>query len=665
MLNFLGYRSCFFHFNCFSCYTLRAGWLKNLYFVPTMKPFSDSEIAALTAWLDGRQDFVFLETSRVSNEDHRSFFFADPVRWLECNEPDQANDFIRETVEFQQQGYYLAGWIGYEFGYLLEPSLFTCSSGVQGPFAVLGVFKEPVIFDHQQDISEKLYALVTSVRTEPDSSCTLDNIRTNISKDEYLQAIDRIKKYIVAGDTYQVNYTFKLQFGFQGALSALYRSLRRNQSVSYGAWIRQGGRDIMSFSPELFFRADHEQITVRPMKGTMSRGRTSDEDSWQQKALHRDLKNRSENVMIVDLLRNDLGHFLHNTGGGKVRPRSLFDVEVYDTILQMTSTIEGIPAGKKMPNLQDILQALFPCGSVTGAPKIRTMEIIHELEQEPRGVYCGAVGFCSSAEAVFNVPIRTVSIEGGQGEMGVGSGIVYDSGPEAEWSESLLKGNFLTSPIPDFQLIETLLWQPDSGYWLFEEHKHRLTDSARYFLFGGDIEQVFNRLELEAKKFSSAMRVRLLLYKDGRVEISTTELNIPEKQDSPEPAGKESLPRVIFSAKQTDPGDVYLYHKTTERDLYTCERDKAIESGFHEILFTNTQGEVTEGSVTNIFIERNGRLLTPPIRSGLLDGTFRRFLVNQGKAVEKMLTRDDVLRAEAVYVGNSVRGLVRILVQDR
>ena len=628
-----------------------------------MNPFSNLEISVLSVWLETRQDFVFLESSRVSPEDHRSLLFTDPLKWLVCNDAQQANDFIEEAAEFQRQGLYLAGWIGYEFGYLLEPSLIQCSSGSKGPFAVLGVFKEPVVFIHQHDCAEKLADLIAGMQPEPDPVSIVNNIRTNIDKDAYLKAIDRIKEYIVAGDTYQVNYTLKLQFDLQGSLSAFYRSLRRNQSVSYGAWIRQGGRDIMSFSPELFFRADPGQVTVRPMKGTMSRGRTLDEDFKHRKALQEDLKNRSENIMIVDLLRNDLGHLLHNTGGGKVVPRSLFDVEVYDTLLQMTSTVDGIFFKKKMPNLQDILCALFPCGSVTGAPKIRTMEIIHELEKEARGVYCGAVGFCTHNEAVFNVPIRTITLKDGHGEMGVGSGIVFDSEPEAEWSESLLKGNFLAGSRPDFQLIETLLWLPGTGYWLLDEHKNRLRASARYFLFNCDLEQVFGKLELEADTFTGAMRVRLLLHRDGRVEISATEHTLSGQQDLLEPVEQESLPRVIFSAEQTDSANVYLYHKTTERKLYVNEREKALEKGFHEVLFTNTSGEVTEGSVTNIFIESKDSLLTPPISSGLLDGTFRRDLINRGRAVEKVLTRDDVLGAEAVYVGNSVRGLVRVQVQ--
>ncbi len=489
------------------------------------------------------------------------------------------------------------------------------------------------------------------------------DLRTNVDCREYLRAVGRIKEYIAAGDTYQVNYTMKLKFGFSGSAASLYLALRRSQSVAYGAWIRQGGRDIMSFSPELFFRADRERVTVRPMKGTMARGRTLPEDEQQRRALRHDRKNRCENVMIVDLLRNDLGHLLHGIGGGVVRPRSLFDVEVYETLLQMTSTLDGIPAAGRQPGLGDMLRALFPCGSVTGAPKIRTMEIIHEQEKEPRGVYCGAIGYAGPEAMVFNVPIRTLVLADGQGEMGIGSGIVHDSDPEMEWRESLLKGDFLTRPRPVFQLIETLLWRP-SGYWLLDEHLQRLADSAAYFLFNLPAGEVRAGLDSQASRLRTAARVRLLLHRDGRLRISATPLGESPRPDPLVPLVGEPLPVAIFAAPQTDPGDVYLYHKTTARRLYDTERQRAVERGCYEVLFTNSRGEATEGAISNIFIaDGPDRLLTPPVASGLLAGTLRRLLLETGRAVERVLTKQDVLAAKAVYIGNSVRGLVRVTVR--
>lgn len=629
-----------------------------------MQPLSPIRIAALLHWLDGQNDFVFLDCARVSGEDHRSFLFIDSLQWLVCTDPWQAKQFLAEADALRHKGYFLAGWLGYEFGYLLEPSLFPLSLPEHVPFAVLGVFEKPIVIDHQADSQAVLDQLVKGGGTRSEQAPTIENLRTNIRKDEYLDAVNRIKDYIVAGDTYQVNYTLKLQFDFNGTPSGLYTSLRRNQAVSYGAWIRQGGRDIMSFSPELFFRADQDRIRVRPMKGTMKRGRNTAEDELQKKILHNDIKNRSENVMIVDLLRNDLGRLLHTTSGGMVQPRSLFDVETYDTLLQMTSTIDGIPSGSTLPGLQQIVSALFPCGSVTGAPKIRTMEIINELEREPRGVYCGAIGFSELQESVFNVPIRTVVLDGKRGEMGIGSGIVFDSDPEAEWQESLLKGEFLTHPQPDFQLIETLLWLPGSGYWLFKEHIERLADSATFFLFIYEKEKVVGLLEREAQALTSATRVRLLLHRDGSVYVTSMRLDsgfqpVLEPLVNPGP-----LPKVVVSNILIDPDNLYFYHKTTQRQLYIDERKLALDAGFHEVLFVNRDGEVTEGSISNVFLLMGGRLLTPPVSCGLLGGTFRRFLVARGAASEQIVTMNEVRKAEAVYVGNSVRGLVQVEVVD-
>lgn len=624
-----------------------------------MKSFTDREITRLSSWLDSRQDFVFLDTSRVTDEDRCSFLFHEPVEWLICDNRDQVASFFHQSRDLQQQGYFLAGWFSYEFGYLLEPSLSALCEGFAGPYAVLGVFGTPVVFDHSRDTSRTIENL-TGDRLFPETEYGVDGLRTNISKAEHHQAVSRIKEYLTAGDTYQVNFTMKLQFGFHGSRSSFYRALRRSQSVSFGAWIRKDGKDIMSFSPELFFRADDERITVRPMKGTMGRGRMVSDDYPRRTALREDVKNLSENVMIVDLLRNDLGHFLHDSGGGSVRPRSLFDVEVYETLLQMTSTIDGYRAVRQEPDIGGIMAALFPCGSVTGAPKIRTMQIIRELEREPRGIYCGAIGFCGAGRAVFNVPIRTVVLEERQGEMGVGSGIVFDSDPEAEWDECLLKGEFLTSPHPAFQLIETLLWEPGSGYWLFRQHMQRLADSAAYFFFRFERRQLAGLLEKEVRGCAVPMRVRLLLHRDGRVEISASPRDA-SPWFPPDPGrGGTSLPTVAFSGKHTDPDNIHLYHKTTARELYEEERRKALAAGCCEVLFTNKNGEVTEGSVSNIFIRRQGLLVTPPVSSGLLPGTFRRFLLEKGEAVEQVLCREDVLAADAVYIGNSVRGLIQV-----
>jgi len=622
-----------------------------------MKPFDDAVIAGLISWLETEDDFVFLESSRVTRDNYRSFLFCSPHQILTCTRKDQAVSFCEQADELRQQGFYLAGWLSYEFGYLLEPRLrnfLNNSSDPARPLAMFGVYDKPFVYNHKISTFEDGRKWPGCASKKVSFSCT--KLRPSISQEQYLQAVDEIKEYIYAGDSYQVNFTLHLDFSFQGSVGELYRALRRNQSVSYGAWLRQNGRDILSFSPELFFTASPEGIEVRPMKGTMTRGRTTAEDKQHALTLSTDEKNRSENIMIVDLLRNDLGRLLFESGGGEVVPRSLFDVETYESLLQMTSTIAAIPRERKMLSLSDLMNSLFPCGSVTGAPKIRTMEIIHELEKRDRGVYCGAVGYAGPESMCFNVPIRTIELDGKKGVMGIGSGIVADSDPESEWQECLLKGNFLTNNKAEFQLIETVLWKPDDGFFLLGFHLDRLEDSAGYFHFSYDPAEVRSALEQAVSGGKKAQRVRLLLYRDGRCEVTTTV------------AGTASLTaetaKVVFSRKHIDPINSHFYHKTTRRSLYNSEYSLAVEQGFLDVLFTNAQGQVTEGAISNLFLRKGKQLFTPPVSCGLLAGTYRRLLLEKGRAVEHFLSKEDVVQAEEVFVANSVRGLVKVEVRS-
>ncbi len=645
------------------------------------KSFSDTALQSLLTGLAGNKSFVFLESTRVTPENHLSYLFLDPVERLVCNPTDDPSIFFSKAQEKLKQGYFLAGYIGYEFGYMLEPSLanfFRPQSTPDNnrgslPYVDLGVFNKPQIYDHLHESFTGSESRPTGNRPESGTSFTIDNLRLNLQREEYLEAISRIKSYIETGDTYQVNYTLKLLFDFAGSIQEFYCSLRRNQSVSYGGLIKNGNTTILTFSPELFFRKKGNRIDVRPMKGTMLRGRTNAEDREFADFLHHDIKNRSENVMIVDLLRNDLGR-LSRMGG--VNVQSLFDVETYETLHQMTSSIKGEVT--PLISLEEMFKALFPCGSVTGAPKIRTMEIIRELEAEDRGVYTGAIGYISpEGDAVFNVPIRTVVLQGDKGEMGIGSGIIWDSDPAGEWEECLLKGRFLTSPAPEFKLIETMLWNPESGYWLLDLHLDRLAESAGYFFYPYELDEIMAGLqgaEIGFSKGSSVKchRVRLTLSRTGEIEITHSELpgsSLPitdpaaalEKEDS------RDLPEVIFSDKNTDSNSPYLFHKTTFRKLYDDERDHAVAKGYYEVLFMNEKGEVTEGSYTNIFLQKDGKLITPPVLSGLLPGVLRNHLLQKYPEFveEASFSRQDIEQADALYVGNSVRGLVRVkIIED-
>ena len=622
-------------------------------------PLTDETLARIMATA-AIEDCVFLETSRVTAEESRSYFFHQPIAYLACHAQDDPAQFFRQAEDLLAQGLYLAGWLDYEFGYLLDPCLAKqIHPAPEKPLARLGVFRAPLIFDHSSG-ELRNGAWPDPPATQAATDYCLANLRPNLSQTDYTAALAKIKGYIESGDTYQVNFTLKLLFDFAGSPEALYQALRRNQSVSFGAYLRAGGQRILSFSPELFFKRSGEQCLVRPMKGTIQRGPYPAEDERLIRFLQGDEKNRSENVMIVDLLRNDLGRICTP---GTVTTRSLFDIETYETLHQMTSTITGrLPLAT---TTEALFKALFPCGSVTGAPKIRTMEIIRELESGPRGVYTGAIGFIApSGEATFNVPIRTIELNGGKGEMGIGSGIIHESDPEQEWRECLLKGCFLSNPAPAFRLIETLLWQPGSGYWLLSEHLERLAASAAYFRYPFHRPELMARLDRLALDFAaSPMRVRLTLTKNGRPELEATPCEAPAAISWPMPkAAQTELPRVLFSSQATDPSSPWLFHKTTLRELYDTERQRAMAAGFYEVLFANTRGEVTEGSITNIFALKEGTLLTPSMECGLLPGVFRRHLLEHTALVvrEAILTRRDLAEAEALFVGNSVRGLVQI-----
>ncbi len=616
-------------------------------------PFRQHELRRLLAAQD--DDFVFLETSKMLAGNHHSLLFRKPVDRLVCTVADWP-DFLARCEEMMAQGHYLAGWFAYEFGYFLEPVL---QGLVDLPddtiLADLAVFTDPAIFDHTNGQWDQQPDFAAGFAATP---FEVDNITLSQDEGQYIEHIRRIKEYIRAGDTYQVNYTLKLFFDFIGQADELYLHLRANQGVGYGAYMRQGDSRILSFSPELFFQKEGTRCTVRPMKGTIKRGRTPQEDAKFIDFLHHDPKNRSENVMIVDLLRNDLGRLADMA---TVQTKSLFDVETYESLHQMTSTITAqLP--EQLP-LAQLFTALFPCGSITGAPKIRTMEIIRELETAPRGLYTGAIGYLSpNGDGCFNVPIRTIVLDDGHGEMGIGSGIVADSDPESEWQECNLKAHFLTHS-QHFELIETLLWQPDSGYWLLEYHLDRLLTSARHFNFVCSDEQLRDELAcFTATLPAASQRVRLLLNSEGRCTLSAVDCSAPllitlRQTTVASPSSRCSLASEVVSAANT-----FLYHKTTNRELFNRSWQQAQEQGLLDTLFCNEQGQLTEGAISSIFIRQGDKFYTPPLACGLLAGVLRRYLLVEESSClsERIITPADLYQADAIFLGNSVRGLIPV-----
>jgi para-aminobenzoate synthetase / 4-amino-4-deoxychorismate lyase len=634
-----------------------------------MRPLNQKQLDSLLGALQGGNEYVFLDTARCDAENKYSFLFLEPQDRLEFFSGDDPQAFVASMEKVLAEGLYLAGWMSYEFGYLLEPKIAGLMP-LQGQdntlLASFGVFSEPFKFNHETGNTS--FPIHDSAPELPEFC--VENLQVSQEKESYLDAIHRIKEYIAAGDTYQVNYTLKLLFDFSGSPEAFYRSLRRNQSVAYGAMMHLGAEHILSLSPELFFRVDQDSILVRPMKGTMKRGRDWREDQDLCELLRNDTKNRSENVMIVDLLRNDLARLTHQFGDAKVHTRSLFDVERYESVLQMTSTIDAETDGSVFTKtgMLDVLKALYPCGSVTGAPKIRTMEIIRELEKSPRGVYTGAIGYFSpDGSAAFNVPIRTIRLAGGKGEMGIGSGIVNDSDPEQEWQECLLKAHFLTRPVPEFVLIETLLWEPGKGYWLLEEHLERLRQSAQYFSFnlsGEEIAASLHSLETKKEFNGHCCRVRLTLAKDGTVETTFQPCDAPPGRSLPQqpPATHDALPCITLSEQKIDSSSPWFFHKTSKRDLFQEEFERAQKHSLFDVVFLNDRQELTEGCISNLILFLDGEYYTPPVSSGLLAGTMRRKLLSEKSfnLQEKALTCEDLHRAKALFCCNSVRGVVQV-----
>ena len=634
-----------------------------------MYSIQDPVLENLFDFLHDKKEFVFLDTSRPLTENVQSFLFIEPIDRIICRVGDDLENYLDDLQRCLQSGHYLAGWAGYEFGAILEGRIDVKprpSARGGNVVADFGVFERPYSFNHETGENDLPRCSSSSLDS---GDYRITNLRSNMDKERYLRALERVQDYISAGDTYQVNYTLKLLFDFHGNPEKLYRDLRRNQSVAYGAYIRNGEERILSFSPELFFKKTGSQITVRPMKGTAKRGRHGEEERVYRKQLHEDSKNRSENVMIVDLLRNDLSRLMHGHGQSTVDVDTLFDVESYESLLQMTSTIRAKMSEAEMKHIDlvDIFRALFPCGSITGAPKIRTMQIIDELEKEQRGVYTGAIGYLApDGNAVFNVPIRTVRLWETGGEMGIGAGITHDSDPEEEWRESLLKGKFLTHALPDFALFETILWRPGSGYWLLDYHLKRLKSSAQFFKFFYDAEGIERLLFGEESCFDNKhKRVRLTLKKDGRVFLNAMSCDPPVVTTippAPQIQENNDLPLVDFSDRVIDTDSPWCFHKTTLREAYGLEYKNAQQQGLYELVFCNGAGQVTEGCISNIMVYRQGEYLTPPVSCGLLPGVMRAKLFDDQHValVEKVLTKEMVESADALFVCNSVRGIVQV-----
>jgi len=476
---------------------------------------------------------------------------------------------------------------------------------------------------------------------------TVGLLAPSMDRETFERAYAAIRAHLAAGDSYQVNVTFALEGTFDGDPAGLFDELVRRQQGSYSCFVETPEWAICSASPELFFERRATTLRMRPMKGTAARGLWPADDEAAREALRGSAKQQAENVMIVDMVRNDLGRVARL---GSVCVPSLFDVERYPTLWQMTSTVTA----ESGASLAEIFAVLHPSASVTGAPKKRTMELIARLESEPRGVYTGAIGYIApGGDARFNVAIRTAVIDRSRGRLryGVGSGIVWDSREDAEYDECLLKGRVLTEAasagvagmagvFDDFELLETLRWTPEQGFWLRERHLARLAASAAYFGMPCDRAQVARALDEGVRGETAARRVRLLLDRGGRVRV----------EHRPMPP-TETL-RVALARRPVDSRDLFLYHKTTRRQVY----EGAMVPGADDVILWNERGEVTESTVGSVVCEMDGGRVTPPVRCGLLPGTYREALLVEGMVKEGVVLVDDLRRIGWCWVVNSVHG---------
>ena len=569
---------------------------------------------------------------QIEHVNKNEILLKDEAQWLHFTAPyhsisidklEQVPSALREVERLVNENHwYAAGFLSYEAAPAFDPALHT-KTGSEFPFLWFGLYPEPHLVSLPQPSRPK-----ESLPWLP-----------MLDRETYNESIAEIKRHIAEGRTYQVNYTMRMQSSFDGDAWDFFLHLVQNQNRQ-AAYINLGRYVIASASPELFFQLNGNNITCRPMKGTTRRGRTNAEDREQSEWLRNSAKNRAENVMIVDMIRNDLGRIAEI---GSVSVPRLFETERYPTLWQMTSTVQA----KSNASVTEIFGALFPSASITGAPKVSTMRIIAELENTPRRIYTGSIGYLfPGRRAKFNVAIRTalIDMEASSAEYGVGGGIVWDSDSTDEYAEAMLKARVLTEASPPFSLLETMLWSPEKSFFLREKHVERMLGSAEYFEIPITRETLESYLEQISSGFCTSLRVRVLLDQLGNLTSEFRALNLT---DELQPL------KVCLARDAIDSRDIFLFHKTTRRDIYETQRSGLEE--FDDILLYNERAEVTEFTLGNLVAELDGELVTPPVSSGLLAGVFRGYLLETGQVAERTILMEDLEKCLRLFRVNSVR----------
>ena len=568
-----------------------------------------------------------------------SFRLVEPVGVLEATRVGEVVSTVEAAEAAAGRGLWVAGFVAYEAAPGLDPLLVVHDRDPDDPFAALPLAWF-AMFERAEETTLPL------PRDEGVAAAPQDTWVPTTTRDRYETSVDRIRELIAAGETYQVNHTMRLRSRVEGDPRGLYRDLCYAQRGAFAAYLDLGRYRILSASPELFFEVRDGAIVTRPMKGTAPRGRWPEEDRAVAERLLASAKDRAENAMIVDLLRNDLGRISRT---GSVAWADVFEVERYETIWQLTTTVSSTL--ESSVGLADVFRGLFPSGSVTGAPKVRTMEIIRELEDSPRGIYCGSVGYLAPAgsgrpDARFNVAIRTVAVDAvtGTAEYGAGGGITWDSDAEAEYEEAVAKARVLTARRPGFELLETMRRDPEEVVKHLDRHLRRLAASADYFGFRCDETDVREAVEkAKASAPPAPCRVRLALSKDGTVRVVLTPI-----------ASEPNVVRVALDDAPQDPRDIFLFHKTSRRQRYEDARRR--HQGVDDVLLVNDRGEVTESTIANVAVRVEGKWVTPPIEAGLLPGIGREIALEERILTESPVTIDALRSSEEIALISDARG---------
>lgn len=588
-----------------------------------------------------RTPFVLLDDARPMSPRPARLYLA-PVEQVVARRGEDVAGALERIDALREAGHHLAGYVAYEAGLALEPrleSLAARRTGAAGPLVWFGAFA-----GYEEIASSEVPGWLAAHGA---GEADLGPLDPALSPAGYLAAFDKVREAILAGDIYQANLTFPLAGAYRGDPLALYARLRGASAAGHGGVVFDGAHWLLSLSPELFFALEGTRATARPMKGTRPRHAEAGADAGAAAELAASTKDRAENLMIVDLMRNDLSRVAEP---GSVQVEAPFAIESYPTVHQMVTTVRA----RMLPGTgaAGLLSALFPCGSITGAPKIRAMELIDAVERDARGPYCGAIGRIDPAgDAAFNVAIRTLRLtpqENGKGRavLGVGSAVVADSDGMTEWRECLVKGSFVRASAGGFDLIETMAFTPDGGVPLLDLHLQRAGASAAQLGFAFDRHAIRNAIQALCFDQDEPARLRLMVSRSGAYTLEISELPAV----LPGPATCVVLPLPV------DPGDWRLAHKTTDRAFYAAATRAARAHGADEALLLRDDGLLTEGSFTNLFVETGGVLLTPPLGRGLLPGVLRRHLIEQGRAREADLTLDDL--SGGFLLGNALRGLM-------